>query len=53
MNMPPRDRTRLKNLLRNYRDHMITKYFNSMKHIPIDKIIETIDDAIQIISLNL
>lgn len=43
------DITRLKNLLRNYRDHIITQRMNSLKHIEPAKIIEEVDNAIKIL----
>ncbi len=47
------DKTRLRNLLRNYRDHIITKYRIVMKHIPIVEVIDRVDNAIKLISNNL
>jgi len=47
------DITRLKNLLRNYRDSMITNRLNTLKHIePVD-VIEEIDKAIKLITNSL
>lgn len=43
------DITRLKNLLRNYRDYIITNRMNSLKHIEPAKIIEEVDNAIKIL----
>ena len=47
------DYTRLKNLLRAYRDHVITNKYNALKQSPhnleITKVIELVDNAITLI----
>lgn len=47
------DVTRLKNLLRNYRDHVITNQYNALMQPPynmeIAKVIEQVDNAIKLI----
>jgi len=43
------DKTRLINLLRNYRDHMITRYNEKLPHVGIVRCIEEIDEAIKTI----
>ena len=47
------DKTRLRNLLRNYRDHMITRYHNKLRHLGITKSIEQIDEAIETINFSI
>jgi len=47
------DITRLKNLLRNYRDSIITNVLASMKHIEPVRVIEQVDRAIKLITYNL
>jgi len=45
--------TRLKNLLKEYRDHIITKKYNVLKNPPYDvgitEVIEVVDTAIKVI----
>lgn len=47
------DFTRLENLLRAYRDHIITKQYNSLKQAPhnmeITEVIESVDNAINLL----
>lgn len=47
------DITRLKNLLRNYRDSMITNRMNSLTHLEPVYIINQVDRAIEIITSSL
>lgn len=51
--MASSDETRLRNLLRNYRDHIITIRANKFKHIPPHKIVDEVDEAILIIKSGL
>jgi len=48
-----RDKTRLKTLLREYRDHIITVYWSKMQHQDIVTLIQEVDDAIKLIINNL
>jgi len=43
------DKTRLLNILKDYRDYMITKYHKKLPHIPITQCIEDMDKAIKLI----
>ena len=45
-----KDITRLKNLLRDYRDHMITRYKVKCTHYDIVEIINEIDNSIKTIN---
>ena len=47
------DKTRLKNLLRLYRDHLITNRLNKYTGKTPSKVVDEIDDAILIINKNL
>ncbi len=47
------DITRLKNLLRNYRDSIITNILNAMKHLGPVCVIEKVDQSINLIIDNL
>lgn len=45
--------TRLKNLLKNYRDHIITKKYDALKQSPYNKeiteVIESVDNVINLL----
>ncbi len=49
MNKYKYDKTRLTNLLNEYRDHMITSYYSSSSYVPISKCIEEVDEAIKLV----